>query len=272
MTTEDTAGPVHVVLVPGFWLGGWAWDDVVPHLERSGLEPHPVTLPGLASSSEDRAGLTLADHVATVRDVVADLTGQVVLVGHSGAALVVQGIVDADPGRIAGVVYVDAWPSADGDAIFDLPADQVDLPLPSWEQMEADGNSLEGIDEAGLARFRERAVPEPAGVARSAVHLTDERRLDVPVTVICSSVPAARLRAVMDEGQAWTGELVATNPDVLTFVDLPTGHWPMFSRPADLAAVIADAASSATTPAADAGAMRQTAQPSQVLDQDRAGE
>ena len=47
VTPHDRTGATHVVLVPGYWLGAWAWDDVVPGLRSAGLVPHPVTLPGL---------------------------------------------------------------------------------------------------------------------------------------------------------------------------------------------------------------------------------
>ncbi|MPV37164.1 alpha/beta fold hydrolase [Georgenia subflava] len=231
-----TATEAHVVLVPGFWLGAWAWDDVVPHLQEKGVRTHPVTLPGLESAGDDRVGLTLDDHVAAVREVVAGLDGAVVLVGHSGAAAVVQSVVDADPTRIRRVVYVDSGPLADGAAIMpELPADVADLPLPTWAEFTERGESYEGIDETGLALFRERAVAHPAGVARSAVRLRDERRKDVPVTVVCCTIPAGVLRDAIDAGEPWAAELLGADVEL---VDMPTGHWPMFSRPFDLAEAI----------------------------------
>lgn len=240
MTPPHRKDTVHVVLVPGFWLGGWAWQDVVPHLEQNGLVTHPVTLPGMGSRSESRAGLTLEDHVRAVRELVEELDGRVVLVGHSGGALVVSGVVDAVPERIARVVYVDAGPLPDGASVgIELPADAVDHPLPSWEELAADGTPHGGMDDATLADVRERSVPTPAGVVRSVARLTNERRRQVPVTVVCSSMPAGALRDAIDQGAPWASELAGAD---VTLVDLPTGHWPMFSRPFDLAEVIVAAA------------------------------
>ncbi|ACZ23450.1 hypothetical protein Sked_35630 [Sanguibacter keddieii DSM 10542] len=232
--------PLHVVLVPGFWLGAWAWDDVVPHLGAAGLVPHAVTLPGLGDVAEDRSGVTRDDHVRAVLDVVAPLEGDVVLVGHSGGGAVVHEALDRDPGRVRRVVYVDSGPLVDGAALFpDVPAEAVEIPLPSWEDLAAQGSSLEGVDEAGLARFRDRAVPHPAAVARGAVRLGDQARLDVPVTVICTSLPSEVLRQMAHPGPPLHTELGSLDA---TYVDLPTGHWPMFSRPADLAEEIVRAA------------------------------
>lgn len=232
--------PVHVVLVPGYWLGAWAWDGVVRFLEEDGLVAHPVTLPGLTSNGEDRTGLTLADHVAAVRDVVARLDGPVVLVGHSGGAVVAQQVVDADPARISRVVYVDAGPLPDGEAMWpELASDAIDLPLPSWDELAGEGNALTGLDEEMLAELRARAVPQPAGVARSAVRLQNPARTEVPVTIVCCTIPAAEVKDGLEQEAPFVSELVGAKVEL---VDMPTGHWPMFSRPFDLAEAIIGAA------------------------------
>lgn len=223
--------PVHVVLVPGYWLGAWAWEAVEPGLRAAGLSTHPVTLPGLADGST--SGVTLDDHVTAVAELVASLDGDVVLVGHSGGGAVVQGVVDRDPGRIRRVVYVDSGPLQDGVSLH--PDATADVELPSWDALVAQGSSLDGIDEAGLARFRERAVPHPVGVARSPVLLHDPCRLDVPASVICTSLPSSLLREMIEAGRM-PSELLQVHD--VRYIDLPTGHWPMFSRPADLAEAI----------------------------------
>lgn len=230
----------HVILVPGYWLGAWAWDDVVPDLRDAGLHPHAVTLPGLESADAARSSITLDDHVAAVRDLVDTLDGDVVLIGHSGGAPVVQMVTDQRPEGIRRVVYVDQGPALDGFSAFaDLPADRVEVGFPHDEYLATHNLSVEGLDAAALAALRERAVRQPAGVMRQPVRVRDARRLAVPVTVICASLPSAVLRQLMAGGQLPTE--LADYGDV-EYVDLPTGHWPMLSRPADLAALIADAA------------------------------
>lgn len=230
----------HVVIVSGFWLGAWAWDAVVPGLRDAGLTPHPVTLPGLGAPGtpeEPRPGITLDDHVAAVRDLVDGLDGDVVLVGHSGGAFVAQMVADQRADRLARVVYVDSGPLNDGMTL--RPGDpDVDVPLPSWDELQAEGSSLEGVDDETLARFRALAMPQPGRVATAPVHVGDPRRLAVPVTAICTSLPSGVLRELIGSGQM-PSELGAY-ADV-EYVDLPTGHWPMLSRPADLAAAIATA-------------------------------
>jgi pimeloyl-ACP methyl ester carboxylesterase len=235
--------PVHVVLVPGFWLGAWAWDDVVPHLEAAGLVPHPVTLPGLepGSTAAERAAVTREDHVGAVAELVDGLDGAVVLVGHSGGGPVVQQVVDRDPARVRRVVYVDTGPLVDGAALNPgLPDDAADVPLPSWGELADQGSSTDGLDDAALATFRERAVPTPAPVARGAVHVSDPARLAVPATVVCSSIPSTVLAELATPGPPLHTELGEIAD--LTYVDVPTGHWPMLSRPRELADAIVAAA------------------------------
>ncbi|WP_421742856.1 alpha/beta fold hydrolase [Cellulomonas sp.] len=229
-----------LILIPGFWLGGWAWDDVVAALPDE-LDVHAPTLPGVEPGA-DRAGITRADHVRAVTDLVDSLAGDVVLVGHSGGGALVGEVVDQRPDRVRRAIYVDSGPLVEGAAIDASATEQVEVPLPSWEEFAAQGSSTEGIDDAGLAEFRRRAVPHPAEVVRGAVHVGDPRRFDVPATAICNSIPAAQLKTMANSGPPFHTELGDLHD--LTYVDLPTGHWPMFSRPKDLALAIAEAARS----------------------------
>lgn len=243
MTTNSTSPPLPpVVLVPGFWLGAWAWDQVADRLRVHGHEVLAVTLPGLASVDEDRSAVTRADHVDAVAAAVTSFDEPVVLVGHSGGGAVVGEVVDRVPDRVRRAVYVDSGPLEDGAVLSTgLPDSVTDIPLPPWEELESVGSSLAGLDEAALDRFRQRAVPHPAGVARAPVHVSDPRRFDVPATAICTSLPSEVLRTMVDGGPPLHTELGRLD---VTYVDLPTGHWAMFSRPDDLAESIAEAARS----------------------------
>jgi len=227
-----------VVLVPGFWLGASSWDDVVPVLEAAGHVAHPLTLPGLESAGADRTGIGMADHVAAVVRAVDGLEGPVVLVGHSGGGPVVNGAADARPDRVARLVYVDTVPRPAGLGVNPaLPVVDGEIPLPEWSFFEDE--DLVDLDDDLRRRFRDRAVPMPAAVASDPQVLHDERRLAVPATVVCCEFTGAQLRGWMAEGDEDLAELAAV--ESVTYVDLPTGHWPQFTRPADLGAVLVDA-------------------------------
>jgi pimeloyl-ACP methyl ester carboxylesterase len=230
-----------IVLVPGYWLGGWAWDAVAADLRGRGHRVIAVTLPGLNPDDVHRASTTVADQADALRLVVgaAGADGRsVVLVAHSGAGFPTSVLLDRDPTAVARVVYVDSGPSSDGSASdASLPPGQDEVPLPPFEQLPA---SLEGLSEADLQRFRERAVPEPGAVVRDSVRLANDSRRDVPSTIIACSYPAGVIMQMAREGHPMMAEVATLRH--LELVDLPTGHWPMWSRPADLASAIANAA------------------------------
>jgi pimeloyl-ACP methyl ester carboxylesterase len=226
---------VNLVLVPGLWLDGDSWNDVVTPLEAAGHTAHPMTLPGMESPDADRSGISLRDHVDAVVDLVDAVQDPVVLVGHSGGGAIIHAVVDARPDRIVRAVYVDSGPLGDGASIdADLPVVDGEIPLPDWSEFEE--QELVGLDEAAREEFRAKAIPSPARVATDQQVLKDERRYDIPATVITSTFPGPMLRELIEGGHPFTAELAQVKD--FEIVDLPTGHWPQFTRPADLAEAI----------------------------------
>jgi pimeloyl-ACP methyl ester carboxylesterase len=235
---------VDIVLIPGFWLDGASWDEVAGPLRDAGHTVHALTLPGLESPDADRSGIGLRDHVDAVVEVVDSITGPAVLVGHSGGGAIAHAAVDARPDRIARVVYVDSGPLAAGAAINDeLPEVNGEVPLPAWSAFEE--ADLVDLDDTLRTRFLAIAIPEPLGVTRDPQVLSDDdRRYDVPVTVIACEFPTDVLRGMMAEGHPYVSEL--TRISDVELLDLPTGHWPQLTRPRELAAAILTAVDRST--------------------------
>jgi len=226
-----------MLLVPGFWLGAWAWDDVVAALRADGHDVTAITLPGLESADTDRSAITLSDHVEVICQAASAKGALVVLAVHSGAGVPGYAASDRIPDQFAAMVYVDSGPAI---GALDARFDATELPLPSWPELEAGGSSLEGLSDEQLAAFRERSVPEPGAALRDAPRLADERRLDVPSTVVCTSMSSDQIKAAVEEGYPWVGGLAELRD--VSYIDLPTGHWPMWSRSRDLAAILGDVA------------------------------
>lgn len=112
-------------------------------------------------------------------------------------------------------------------------------PLSAHYDEELEQGSMAGLSEEQLATFRERAVSQPAATLRDSVSLTDARRLDTPGTVVCTAFPAAEYHSFAEQGMPFLAGLLQHRR--LELVDLPTGHWPMWSRPSELAGIIAQA-------------------------------
>lgn len=227
---------MHIILIPGFWLDGSSWDGVTPVLEAAGHRVRALTLPGLESPDADRRGIRRADHFAAVIAAIDAADGPVVLVGHSGGGALAYAAADARPDRIARLVFVDSGPLAVGQSInADLPVVDGEIPLPDWSVFTPD--DLRDLDEDLRRSFRARAIPHPAAVASDPQEpFVDDRRRDIPATIVCCEMPSEALRGWIAEGHPFVAEAAAMRR--VDLVDLPTGHWPQFTRPRDLADVL----------------------------------
>lgn len=229
------AETVTFILVPGFWLGGWAWDAVTERLRDEGFVVDAVTLPGVEPEVSADEQVTLDDQIAAVVAAVRRADDRAILVGHSGAGTIVSGAADIAHEQIEQLVFVDSGPMPDGFvASPDLPDDVDALDLPPWDELERNGSSLAGLDADDLGRFRDRAVPHPAAPTREPLRLHDDARHQLPVTLVCASYSSEQVREMAAAGHPWFQEL--SRFDSVQLVDLETGHWPMWSRPDDLAA------------------------------------
>jgi pimeloyl-ACP methyl ester carboxylesterase len=223
-----------ILLIAGLWLDGSAWDDVAPELTALGHRPVPLTLPGQGDGS---TSATLDDQVAAVLEAVDSAADRPIVVGHSAGCTLAWLAADARPEKVAKVVLIGGFPNADGQPYADFFAvtDGV-MPFPGWEPFE--GPDSADLDEDARRSFASAAIPVPEGVAKGVVRLTDERRYDVPVVLVCPEFSPAEARQWIDAGEL--PELARAKH--LDLVDIDSGHWPMLTRPAELARLLGAAA------------------------------
>lgn len=110
------------VLVHGAWFGGWCWQKVIPFLEAAGHAVYAPTLTGLAErASELSPEVGLDTHIQDVVGLLEEknLNG-VILVGHSYGGMVITGVVDQAPERIAHLVYLDTFVPRDGESMTNI--------------------------------------------------------------------------------------------------------------------------------------------------------
>jgi pimeloyl-ACP methyl ester carboxylesterase len=226
-----------ILLIGGLWLNGSVWERVASELEALGHHPVPVTLPG---QGDGDASATLDDQLAAVLAAVDAAPGRPVVVGHSAACTLAWMAADRRPERVAAVALVGGAPTTDGQPYADFfeVRDGV-VPFPGWGPFE--GPDAADLDEGARKELEAAAIPVPEGVARGVVRLTDERRFGVPVVLVCPEFSPAEAREWIDAGKV--PEL--TRAERVGFADNDSGHWPMLTRPAELARTLAAVADGA---------------------------
>jgi pimeloyl-ACP methyl ester carboxylesterase len=235
------------VLVPGFWLGGWVWDAVAEQLRAGGHEVHAVTLTGLAErAGEAGPDVDLDTHIADILAVTEGLR-DVVLVGHSGANMPVTGAADrlAGTGTLARVVYVDSGPLPSGMAQLDFadPDERAEvlrqvgdgslIPVPAFEQA-ADPAQLADLTAEQLAALRERGTPQPVKTATQPL-LRPDPLPEIAQQLIVCTFPLAVVHQLAAGGNPVFALMAGPQ---WTYAELPTGHYPMLSKPKELAELL----------------------------------
>ncbi|MEU8217887.1 alpha/beta hydrolase [Micromonospora taraxaci] len=223
------------VLVAGAWLGSSAWDEVVPPLRAAGHGAHPLTLSGLA----DRRGVA-AGQQTHVQDIVDEVERRdlrdVVLVGHSYSGIPVGQAAERIGDRLTRMVFVDAEVPVDGGSFasgwwqgqeaFEAQLTENGGYWPPIGAADLDG---QGLTDEQVARLIESSVPHPGAT------LTEPAVLARPL----GELPATYVKCLLDgpEPNDTVAKLLAS--DHWRLITMDTGHWPMFSQPAELARILA---------------------------------
>ncbi len=240
------------VLVHGAWHGGWCWRRVVQALAAAGHRVHAPTLTGVGERAHLRTeAVTLETHIADVAGVLeAEELQEVVLAVHSYAGMVGTAIADRMGSRLKHLVYVDAvvprpgesWSSTHARTVREArlagAAASADYSLPV---ADPDNYGLAGEDYAWVKR---RLTPHPGRTYEAPLQFDPQRVAAIPRTFVSCTKPALptidAIRPRMADpafwGGAWQGGGGAR------VVELPTGHDPMVSMPAELVRILLDAA------------------------------
>ncbi|MFI0084715.1 alpha/beta fold hydrolase [Streptomyces bobili] len=223
-----------MLLIGGLWLNASVWGRVASAVEALGHRPVPLTLPG---QGDGAVSATLDDQVAAVLAAVDAAPGKSMVVGHSAACTLAWLAADRRPQRVAKVALIGGFPSTDGQPYADLfeVRDGV-MPFPGWSPFE--GPDAADLDEEGRRELADAAIPVPVGVARGLVRLADARRFDVPVVLVCPEFTPAQAQEWINAGDV--PELARAKH--VDFADIDSGHWPMVTRPVELARILAGAA------------------------------
>ncbi len=221
------------VLVPGAWLGAWAWRRVIPLLQEQGHEAYAVTLTGMGERvhlASKEVGMETA--IQDVLNVMAyDDLRDVVLVGHSFAGKVVASVADRAPNRVRMILYVDAFrpqkirtPQGGFDPSEWGKLDPGEWRVPFTEKiLDAIGKDVRGADREWMLS---KATPWPTRHSADAVTLSENFDSVKSAYVFCTGGSDGEYLADILKGK-W-GKLEGPHKVI------DSGHWPMVTKPKEL--------------------------------------
>jgi pimeloyl-ACP methyl ester carboxylesterase len=224
------------VLVPGAWLGSWAWDDVVPHVRAAGHGSYPMTLSGLA----EKQGLP-AGQQTHVQDIVNEVLRRnlhdVVLVGHSYSGIPVGQAAERIGGRLTHLVFVDANVPVDGESFTEGSADFEAAITENggfWRPLTAAEYEGQDLTDEQIARIVAGSTPHPGAT------LTEPAALKRSI----GELPTTYIKCLLDWPEPTETVARLLSSERWRLVTMDTGHWPMFSQPRELAQILLDATQS----------------------------
>lgn len=166
-----------VVLVHGGWASGVVWRQLAPRLRKAGHEVYAPTLTGIGERKHLlNRKINLDTHIQDVIGVIDDEDlSDIVLVGHSYGGMVISGVADRVPERVASLVYLDAFVPENGQSLFSaLPSDRRLTTVPGEDWLVAP------IPSAGfglkrpevIALWESKSAPHPLATLTQPVQLT----------------------------------------------------------------------------------------------------
>ncbi|MEV7912070.1 alpha/beta fold hydrolase [Streptomyces griseus] len=257
------------ILVAGAFTGPHVWRETAARLTAEGAEVRIAALTGLGGRAGGSGGtIDLETHIADVLAVIDAVAAEgepgkeIVLVGHDYGIHPVLGAADRRAGAIARIVHLDAGMPRDGvPALAAVPDQRLreevaeraagsgegagggELPPPARDAWSRWGSTA-GLSDAALDGLTALAAPQPLGTLLQPLRLTGAVA-GVPVTgVLCTGngPGVGMLQIMVDVGDRALRALADAR---VAFFELPTGHWPMLSCPAELAATLIEAAAGA---------------------------
>ena len=192
-------------LVHGAWPGGWCWKKTTPLLRAAGAEVFAPTLTGMGERAHlsDRLNpseITLDVHIQDIVQLMRyEGLEDVVLVGHAYAGMVITGVAEVCPERIAHMVYVNGVIPADGESMVDqlIPVRGEEFAswvrgliekgngfLPAPASVEEVGRRWGITDPDDLAWVGANVTPQPAAAMAGTVRMGNPKAAKIPKSFV----------------------------------------------------------------------------------------
>jgi len=230
------------ILVHSQWHGSWAYNKIVPILEKKGYRAIAPDLPGHGADPDSTENVTFADCVDRVVSVANAQQGQVILVGHSsGSAVIAQASERLGKSKVASIVCIDGFLPNDGESIFSLAEKYASSgrPLSKIFRFSSDNKTV-SLDLADVKELLYHdCLPEDVNYAKSHLRKSPLSVLATPVKLTSAnygSIP--KFYILCTEARDMKKTELSKNVVCKKVYTLPSGHMPQFSMPEKLTEIL----------------------------------
>jgi pimeloyl-ACP methyl ester carboxylesterase len=230
------------ILIHGSWHSAWNWHKVVPLLEKAGHRALAIDLPGMGRDKTPIQEVTMKSTVEKICEIIDNITGKVILVGHSKNGIMISQAAEYRPNKIEKLVYLAAYliPNGKTQREYSLQDTEGWLKQYVTQYPETNSHTLQpAIYKEGLYHDCEDDITELAKVLLShepvesgimPLHLTEENY----GTVSRVYIECTEDRAVTPFIQ----RKMYTEMPCEKIYSLPTSHSPFFSKPNELVEIL----------------------------------
>jgi len=239
--TAAVAVPRTFVLVHGAWHGGWCWRRVADLLQQQGHKVFTPTMTGLGACSHLMSkDVNITTHITDIANLIAweDLS-DIVLVGHSYAGLIINGVAERMAGKIGSIVFLDAFLPADGDVLTETSApafkDAIAAAIKRGDvSFKAPPAAAFGIEEKDRPWVDGKCTPQPLATYTEKAVYTGARDTIAKKTFI---------RAKAYSSPAFDANLAKCKADASwKTYEMACGHDVMVIQPEQLVGILLEAA------------------------------
>lgn len=237
-----------IILIHGAWQGSWTFGRLVSELDGRGIRSVAIDLPGNGTDNTPPSEVTLDLYLHVIAELIDDLGGSAVLVGHSGAGIIATAAAERFPDKVDGVVYLAGMCLPQGIDFGELtemvvgPGNEFGI---SGDITVADDGHTSMVPFEEAARYFLNDVPYDEAieiVQQLTPQPTGGQFISSPTTADrFGTIPTLYIEALQDLSMILEAQRVMQQfiPD-MPVVSLDTGHVPQFTDPVGVADALVD--------------------------------
>ncbi|MBH68093.1 MAG: hypothetical protein CMM58_07060 [Rhodospirillaceae bacterium] len=223
-----------IILIHGAYQGGWIWQQVANILRDKGHQVYAPTLEGCAERShQNRIGITTESHALEIAKLLFYANVEkAILVGTSTGGMVMAKAAELASERIDRLIFVDALALLDGERLPDIVNRKtaINTNIASGPpRADVIGRLFKELDEPTKSWAIARYTLHPIACMQNPVELKEfwSKSWKAAVVYCTDSSNPPKMH------QQRTAEALSAK-----WHELQTGHYPMLSKPKELAHLI----------------------------------